>query len=444
MNVGPIINAERGIDGVRWLLCAQEPQRAVRRELERLLLDGHTIASLLPHRTKYKPGRKLSAWYTAGVRDGHGADWGHREVAVTWTHDEPQMHPAAIAAIEREAWARGLAQPFFRLRGWAPEWQMQVLVAPMDTDLPGLVRIADPDELADLAAFSPHSVTTVRYRPGQRHVLRHGAGDSSLFAKISAKAEPRTAMARIRALADWMEALDSPVGVVRPLTARATDDAVLYRGIIGRTIPLHQRWMQRAGVALRQLHGAPPDMVPLPSVSLDTEVTAVGRAAQHIDALLPDTGPAFHAAVGRAADIAERLPEETPVVLHGDFKLDHVLITADGLTLIDLDRCRIGDPSLDIGKFLADVRWRCDGPGQTDRMQQAFLDGYAGAADAEAPHRALCYEALLLLKIAARRVPVTSPSWAARTAELVSKAGAIVTDLDAATGRKAPTAIGMK
>jgi hypothetical protein len=77
-------------------------------------------------------------------------------------------------------------------------------------------------------------------------------------------------------------------------------------------------------------------------------------------------------------------------------------------------------------------------------MQQAFLDGYAGAADAEAPHRARCYEALLLLKIAARRVPVTSPSWAARTGELVSKAGAIVTDLDAATRRKAPTAIAMK
>jgi hypothetical protein len=444
MNVSPIINAERGIDGVRWLLCAREPQRAVRRELQQLLLDGHTITSLLRHRSKYKPGRKLSAWYTAGVRDRQGADWGHREVAVTWTLQEPEVRPVAIASIEREARARGLAQPFHRLRGWAPEWQMQVLVAPMDTDLPGLVRIADPDELADLATLSPHRVTTVRYRPGQRHVLRHGAGGSSLFAKISAKAQPRTAVARIRALADWMETLDSPVGLVRPLTARATDDAVLYRGIIGRTIPLHPRWMQRTGVALRQLHGAPPDMVPLPSASLDTEVTAVGRAAQHIDALLSDTSPAFHAAVGRAADIALGLPEETPVVLHGDFKLDHVLLTADGLTLIDLDRCRMGDPSLDIGKFLADLRWRCEGQRHTLRMQQAFLDGYAGAADAEAPRRARCYEALLLLKIAARRVPVTSPSWAACTEELVSKAGAIVNDLDTATGRLVPTAIGMK
>jgi len=384
MNLSPIINAERGIDGVRWLLCAREPQRAVRRELQQLLLDGHKITSLLRHRTKYKPGRKLSAWYTVGVRDRQGADWGHREVAVTWTLQEPQVHPVAVASIEREARARGLAQPFHRLRGWVPEWQMQVLVAPMDTDLPGLVRIADPDELADLATFSPHRVTTVRYRPGQRHVLRHGVGGSSLFAKISAKAQPRTAVARIRALADWMETLDSPVGLVRPLTARATDDAVLYRGIIGRTIPLHPRWMQRAGVVLRQLHGAPPDMVPLPSASLDTEVTAVGRAAQHIDALLSDTAPAFHATVGRAADIALGLPEETPVVLHGDFKLDHVLLTADGLTLIDLDRCRIGDPSLDIGKFLADLRWRCEGHGP--HMGSGFwqADTYFRRAEGEA------------------------------------------------------------
>jgi hypothetical protein len=104
----------------------------------------------------------------------------------------------------------------------------------------------------------------------------------------------------------------------------------------------------------------------------------------------------------------------------------------------------MGDPSLDIGKFLADLRWRCDGRAQAVRMQQAFLDGYAGAEHAETPHRARCYEALLLLKIAARRVPVISPIWAARTGELVSTAGAIVTDLDAAIGRMSPTAIGSR
>ena len=49
------------------------------------------------------------------------------------------------------------------------------------------------------------------------------------------------------------------------------------------------------------------------------------------------------------------LPQEEPGFTHSDFKADHVLVTPQGLALIDFDTCSLADPALDVGKFLADL-----------------------------------------------------------------------------------------
>ena len=64
----------------------------------------------------------------------------------------------------------------------------------------------------------------------------------------------------------------------------------------------------------------------------------------------------MNALLDRARELHERLPQEPPTFTHGDFKSDHVWVAPGGPKLIDFDSCRLGDPALDLGKFLADLQ----------------------------------------------------------------------------------------
>jgi hypothetical protein len=92
--------------------------------------------------------------------------------------------------------------------------------------------------------------------------------------------------------------------------------------------------------------------------------------------------------------------------------------------LIDFDRVGRGDPAAAIGKFLADLRWWAAADGRVaERLRAAFLDGY-GAAMPERFARARMYDALLQLRMAARRVPIQDPDWEGRVTRAVRVAAA--------------------
>ena len=127
--------------------------------------------------------------------------------------------------------------------------------------------------------------------------------------------------------------------------------------------------------------------------------------------------------LGQARSAYRRLAGEPPTLVHGDAKLDHFWSTPRGLTLLDLDRCCPGDPAFDIGKLLADLRWRFAIAGRRGvaEAHRGLLDGY-GRASAPRLDRARIYEGVLLLKIAGRRVPLVHPRWADVTLGLVAAA----------------------
>jgi len=125
----------------------------------------------------------------------------------------------------------------------------------------------------------------------------------------------------------------------------------------------------------------------------------------------------------------ERLPQEAPSFTHGDFKADHLWAAPGRLTLIDFDRCRLVDPAADVGKLLADLRWWYGACGRADLewAQQHFLNGYGEGASAARLARARIYEAILLAKIAVRRVRLFEPDWEGRTRALIERAEALLT-----------------
>jgi aminoglycoside phosphotransferase (APT) family kinase protein len=154
---------------------------------------------------------------------------------------------------------------------------------------------------------------------------------------------------------------------------------------------------------------------------------------------LPAAGDAIKAMLARATELNERLPKEQPTFAHGDFISEHIWVTSAGLVLIDFDNCFFADPALDIGKFLADLQllYANHCLKGVEEAQEVFLAGYRTGMPVERLFRARLFEAIKLVKMAARRVYVFEQNWASRTTFLIARAQALMTGLEHTLGLRA-------
>ena len=173
-----VLSARAGIGEVRWALLGASPRRALRGALQGLLAAGAVLRACRVRRAKFKPGRKLTVHYDAWVRSG-GTDL-ERSVVAIWDRAEGGIHLDPQArALEAEAVAEGLAAPFRGLFARLPGWNVSVLVSPLDPRFPQLIRLSNPRHVAAMlarplsqASAAGYLIRTIRYRPGERHVLR--------------------------------------------------------------------------------------------------------------------------------------------------------------------------------------------------------------------------------------------------------------------------------
>jgi aminoglycoside phosphotransferase (APT) family kinase protein len=410
--------------------------------LERCLPPGEPQASVHLLRAKLKPGRKLTAEY--GVVPAQGGP--ERRIWVTWVGDGATA-PGPDPAGEAEARQRGVLTPFLRSWTGSSHGRMSVSVAPVDRALPQLVRLHDRVDLlgllrgsgavAGVADVAPQDVTveTVRYRPGQRHVLRmavdsHGA----VFAKIYRDDSGRRVVDASRRVASALGAAESDTGggLSRAGTYVARERVALWPEVTGTSLstvltldlPGASDAVQAVGSALRLLHdtGSAEGLPACPDAVEQAAETL--RTAQIIDALLPAAGSRLRLDVLRALHALSALPREAPTMTHGDFKCENLLVSGSRVHVLDHDRLGRGDPAADIGKFLADLRWWTDGAGpMAARMRDAFLAGY-GTAHPARMARARLYDALLQCRMAARRVPIHHVDWEHRVTGAVDVAAA--------------------
>lgn len=392
-----------------------------------MLRPGSELGPCRLRRTKLKAGRKLTASFDVTVLP----ECTTRAVSVAWRRDVPDVDGEADAGAEAEAVRRGLVAPFRRLLLDTPDG-MRVDVTPLDAAFPQLVRLTDPAHVATVAGYDrPPVVATVRYRPGQRHVLRYQAADGggmTLFAKLYRDRSGAERAEMAETVAAMLEEAGAGCRAMRPTAYLADDQAVLFSRSPG--VPLAAllrrgdrragRFIEVAGSTLRSLHDAPPP-TRLRTHLVEDEITAVGRASETVCELLPCSRSAVEHVLAGTPERLARLADEAPTFVHGDYKCDHLLVGRT-TTLIDLDRCRGGDPALDLAKFLADLRWwlAAAGPDALAQAEERFLAGYRCEPGRLARARAL--EPLCSLKVAARRVHVHEPEWDRRTAELVEAA----------------------
>ena len=88
-----------------------------------------------------------------------------------------------------------------------------------------------------------------------------------------------------------------------------------------------------------------------------------------------------------AHQLQDRPARSAPVLCHGDFALDQILLGPDGLALVDFDRCHAGDAAADIARFLVNLAEApCPGP-TAAQARTAYLAGYAEVREPPDPAR---------------------------------------------------------
>ena len=419
----------------------------VRSEIEAMLAPTARLLVCRWRRVKSAPHERLTVWLDATVACGSATTV--RPVAIDWTSGAVGSLTFSEHDLEAAArlGARAVSAPFTDLVRLGA---VTVRVSPFDPAFPSLARLLDPELApADLygLANTQQEVTTVRYRPNERHVLRfdsttHRGG--SRFAKLD---RPGHGAKRAGDAERFARAVNGAgLLVVTPLGV--VDDAVVYPSTGG--IPLSSldprdrqstsAWLRRAGRALAQVHGASGDVAGAEH-TVEHELLIATRAVRHLSALVIEWRTAIGELLGRLQALSLNVDPARATILHGDVKLDHLHRRRAELLMIDIDRAGHGEASLDVGNLLADVRWwgRAQPEQVTDMAISDVLVGYDGSPVASLRTRLV--EAIGLLRIAGRRPRLNRSNWREETAGLLMAVDDLVARLEREVGSSADQAI---
>ncbi len=294
---------------------------------------------------------------------------------------------------------------------------------PQDRQLPGLEPAAHPDTA--LGLLNKHAfafprrrlrVNMIRYRPGSRAVLRHRTGGIKLYARV----------VRPTALPNLLEAYEllESSGFVVPRVVGCWHEGGLV-------------WLSEIpGKNLRQLmrRGRPPS----PTGILDS-LEGLWDAPVGTDRRAFDLRGAFRRAKRtfrhalRNDDLALRLLEDViqrldpfvrswqpSTVAHNDLYDDQLLVLPDGrVAVVDFEETGPGDPMLDIGNFLAHLKWTsCIGGSRKRDVSGAYYDQLRTAALDRfrwSEYDLNLREAVCLFRITTNTVRRPSQDWLKRT-----------------------------
>ncbi len=233
---------------------------------------------------------------------------------------------------------------------------------PHDDRLPGLAMAAQPASTLDLV--NAHvlgmparraSVNLVRYRPEFRAVLRHRIGRVRLYARVMRPADVRPIMAT-------HQVATASSFVVPGLAGCWHDGGVVWlteiRGRNLRRCIRKGRFPDPAGLlgGLESLWNIAPESPGIRPFDLSR---AWFRALKSFRHNLRDHADASQALKAIANSLTPFVKSWKPSCMaHNDFYDDQLLLMEDGkIALVDLEDIAPGDPMLDVGNFLAHLRW---------------------------------------------------------------------------------------
>ena len=265
---------------------------------------------------------------------------------------------------------------------------------------------------AEVIAISPGKRAVIAYRTSGLE----GDG-SSLIGKLYA--DPVRAR-RLHALLEELHALDvagDRCAVPRPVAHLPDLGMSVQAAALGSTLDRleggerHQAVVE-AGRWLSSLHHS--------GISLDRRLD-MGRENRKLTLwaeVVVHEHPSAKATVARLLDgltsLAAELDVSATVPIHKDYQYQHVLFDGDQAVVLDLDEMRTGDPAFDVAHFGANLRLLALREALTneesDRLQDAFLDGYRSRTSYTPDVRHEYFRAYTCLKIAKQMVRGRGPA----------------------------------
>ena len=300
-----------------------------------------------------------------------------------------------------------------------PELQLNVRAVPADHGLPALTALTDPAAARALL----ERVLRGRTRPdlclvgARARLARHKPGNRATLVYDLAYAPgadpqwPRTVVAKtyrgdegadtfVAMQALWAKGptgrgaprlaeplaylpeprvlLQGPVPGDRTLSDAVRQAATATDGAVTGVEPA----LVRAAYALAALHACPVHVGPERDVS--TELAAVRRLLTRLAATVP--AESMQAADGLLTELArraERDPAPPPGPVHGAFRPAQVLLAGTQPGFVDFDGFGLGEPALDLGRFVARLGelWRIAAPvdASDPHRQRGLADGFIEA-----------------------------------------------------------------
>lgn len=324
---------------------------------------GIDVVRLTPDYLRLKAGESAVVGYSATVRrqsDSPGA-------APADDHVNEPLHVRTFSDAQRAASIVDKWEGRKRVgAGVAMVGSSVAFAFPNDGELRGLRHAVEPHgwkrlmrESTTIAGepmrYRSKHVEVVRYKPGRRVVgrvsLRHRDTDEHLDAFFRYFGAPGAA--RLAALSSMLGSDGVPVP--RVIAAGYDDRLVveqLVEGANATGVHLDGR-LDLEGVldVVRRLHRVTATLGGAGHV--ETVLTADVAIAEALDALdaIAVIAPALAEEVMRVA-VSLRTAPRPPVAtvrLHGDLHLDQFLVDGDHVTVVDLERSRLGAPGYDLG-----------------------------------------------------------------------------------------------
>ncbi|MGZ4616076.1 MAG: ABC transporter transmembrane domain-containing protein [Actinomycetes bacterium] len=378
------------------VLAGAADEEFVADQVERLLVrPGATVAAARAGSWWYRPDGSCQVRYDVLVIDEDGRS--SEQTLLGRAHRDP--HSAISYATDRllPLAAQQRSGPPVPWRQWAAVVRPANLALhpfPLDPGLPTLAHLVDVQAMADVLDRDVPQAAADRgaaaWRVDVVHHPRQGpcvlryrlgpdvAGPVTRHREVYGKAYPQggsySAAAALRSLQRAAGSASSPVRLPRPLAHCPELAVVLTEALPGlprlpqalRTafgptngehvdrLPATRRLVAEIGTVLAALHRTPTQLLPsLPTRSLAEDMAELIWEYDVVEPVWPEVAHAVSRRLRHHAGLVGSSAAAAPVVCHGDFTPAQVLVGESGISLVDVDGACLGEPALDLGRFVA-------------------------------------------------------------------------------------------
>lgn len=217
----------------------------------------------------------------------------------------------------------------------------------------------------DILRYKPEKRCTLRYRLEAVDLLSHRTLERSFVGKMYDDGEEGervfTVMQELYGKG-FGGGSSGSIKVPRPLGYIGELHMVLMENVPGSSLtksfssPNLADNLEVAARALAEIHDCPVKTARERGVR--GEVSGLKRWVWKATQVYPELAESLEASLKGILESANDLRCHKPVLVHGDFSPNQVLLGSDGATIVDFDSICNGDPAIDVGNFLAHLKWK--------------------------------------------------------------------------------------